>query len=194
MYKVGRKFIVTLAGTAMPEQSTNSARQLSLSDMHWAGCVRSIENALRQVDGVEQAQMNLATRTASVSGNADIETMIRAVQAACYDAQAVRDNDGGGESQAQSEQTHYRRLLRNTVLALALGMPLMVFSMMVPHVDLGWTPLRGLWLAVGLATLAVLTIRRWAFFRGAGKVLRVHSAAMDTLIALGAGTAWLYST
>jgi len=61
-------------------------------------------------------------------------------------------------------------------------------------VDLGWTPLRGLWLAVGLATLAVLTIRRWAFFRGAGKALRAHSAAMDTLIALGAGTVWLYST
>jgi Cu+-exporting ATPase len=83
MYKVGRKFIATLAGTAMPEQSTNSARQLSLSGIHCAGCVRWIENTLRQVDGVEQAQMNLATRTASVSGNADIETMIRAVQAAC---------------------------------------------------------------------------------------------------------------
>jgi Cu+-exporting ATPase len=49
------------------------------------------------------------------------------------------------------------------------------------------------WLAVGVITLAVLAVPGRPFFVGAWKALRHHNANMDTLIALGTGTAWLYS-
>ena len=51
-----------------------------------AGCVRKIETALRAVPGVAQADMNFATRTATVAGSASSAELIAAVQGIGYSA------------------------------------------------------------------------------------------------------------
>ena len=173
--------------------STDQEQQLAITGATCAACVRTIENALRNTAGVNQAQMNFADRTARVSGTADTQSLIDAVEKAGYGASPVDDNDDDG-AREQQEQQHYRRLLRHMWLGLGLGVPLMAWGllggdMMVrPGEASQWV-----WLGIGLLTLAVLATAGRHFFVGAWKAFRNHNANMDTLIALGTGAAWLYS-
>ena len=158
-----------------------------------AGCVRSIETALRAVPGVHRADMNLADRTASIEGEADSATLIEAVRTAGYDATLPSGDDDDSERDAV-ERAHYRKLLLNMWLALGVGAPLMLRGlfgggmMVMPGSMSQW-----IWGAIGLATLAVLVGPGGHFFRGAWQAFIHHHATMDTLIAVGTGAAWLYS-
>ncbi|VAX08035.1 Lead, cadmium, zinc and mercury transporting ATPase; Copper-translocating P-type ATPase [hydrothermal vent metagenome] len=172
--------------------ANNKTIRLSISGMGCAGCVSTIEKALAAVPGVNKASVNFAERTAAVTASADTETLIQAVKDAGYDASELRDAEDEAEKEA-SEMAHYRGLLRKAMVAGAVGAPLFLFGM------LGWLP--GLattigqwfWLLVGFATLFVLYYSGRHFFIGAWKSFLAHNANMDTLIALGTGSAWLYS-
>jgi Cu+-exporting ATPase len=158
-----------------------------------AGCVRTIETALRAVPGVHAATMNLADRTALIEGEVDSAALISAVRNAGYDAALPASNDDDSERDA-IELSHYKKLLRNMTFALVVGAPLMLWglfggSMMVmPGSISQW-----IWGAIGLLTLAALIIPGGHFFRGAVQAFIHHHATMDTLIAVGTGSAWLYS-
>ena len=173
--------------------SRDHEQQLAITGATCAACVRTIENALRHTPGVTRAQMNFADRTARVSGTADTQSLIDAVERAGYGASPVDDNDEDG-AREQQEQQHYRQLLRHMWLGLGLGVPLMAWGllggdMMVrPGQTSQWA-----WLGIGLMTLAVLATAGRHFFVGAWKAFRNHNANMDTLIALGTGAAWVYS-
>ncbi len=173
--------------------SRDHEQQLAITGATCAACVRTIENALRHTPGVTRAQMNFADRTARVSGTADTQSLIDAVERAGYGASPVNDNDEDG-AREQQEQQHYRQLLRHMWLGLGLGVPLMAWGllggdMMVrPGQTSQWA-----WLGIGLMTLAVLATAGRHFFVGAWKAFRNHNANMDTLIALGTGAAWVYS-
>ncbi len=81
--------------------------------------------------------------------------------------------------------------MRGAAWSLALAVPLMA-SMFVFHpqpIGAG----RLYWLVVGVLTLAVMVFPGRHFFLNAWKNLRHRQANMDTLIAMGTGTAWLYS-
>ncbi|MDF1630813.1 MAG: heavy metal translocating P-type ATPase [Alcanivoracaceae bacterium] len=168
--------------------------RLAITGATCASCVRSIETALSSVPGVEQASMNLADHSAYVQGAAKPEQLIAAIEAVGYGASVAADDDSLEQERERSEQKLYRRLIRDTWLALGLGAPLMAWmlfggSMMV-HAG-GISQL--VWLLVGLLTLAVLLVAGGHFFVGAWKAAVHHNANMDTLIAIGTGTAWLYS-
>jgi len=160
--------------------------------MSCAGCVAAVENALRNAPGVTTANVNFAERTAQVSGDTPLATLIQAVRDAGYDASELRDAAAEAERDA-AEQAHYRRLIRNTVVAGALAAPLMIAEMA------GWLPVlatsRGqvFWIGIGLLTLAAMMYSGGHFFTGAWKQFRHHNANMDTLITLGTGAAWFYS-
>ncbi len=166
--------------------------RLSVSGMSCAGCVATVENALKNVPGVTEATVNFAEHTATVSGTADPQVLIAAVRAASYDAAVLRGLDDESEKEA-AEMAHYRRLLRKFIVAAVIGAPLMAAEWLgfLPHVDApGTLPF---WLAVAAASLFVLVYAAGHMFVGAWKSLRAHNANMDTLIALGTGTAWVYS-
>ncbi|MHB8348260.1 MAG: heavy metal translocating P-type ATPase [Acidiferrobacterales bacterium] len=171
---------------------TATSLRLSIGGMGCAGCVATVENALRSVPGVADAAVNFAEHTASVTGNAPVETLIAAVTQAGYEAAELR----GAEDEAQkeaAEMVHYRRLLRKTIVASVVGLPLMLGG------PLGWLPMlttpagQVFWLLIGGATLFVLVYSGGHFFRGAWKAFWTHNANMDTLVALGTGAAWVYS-
>jgi Cu+-exporting ATPase len=160
--------------------------------MSCAGCVAAVENALRNAPGVTTANVNFAERTAQVSGDALLPTLIEAVRAAGYDAAELKDAAAEAERDA-AEHAHYQRLIRNAIAAGALAAPLMIAGMA------GWLPTlatstgQGFWISAGLLTLAVMIYSGGRFFTGAWRQFRHHNANMDTLIALGTGAAWLYS-
>jgi Cu+-exporting ATPase len=173
--------------------SPSHDHRLAIAGMSCAGCVAAVETALRGVPGVAEAQVSFADRTAKVTGGAPAARLIQAVRAAGYDAAELRDEAGAEAERDAAEQAHYRRLVRNTILAGALAAPLMIAEMA------GWLPAlatpagRGFWIATGLLTLAVMIYSGGHFFTGAWRQFRRHNANMDTLIALGTGSAWCYS-
>jgi len=71
--------------------------------------------------------------------------------------------------------------------------PLMIYGLTIGEMTVNTTGERIGWFAVGLATLGVMYFSGKHFYIGAWNSLKNHSANMDTLIALGTGTAWIYS-
>ncbi len=97
-------------------------------------------------------------------------------------------------------QLEYRQLMRKWWYAAAIGLPTMILSYpwLIPGLrdvfTRGSAQLWGLWAVMGLASLSVLLYSGNQFFTGAWEALRHRSANMHTLIAIGTGTAWAYST
>ena len=161
---------------------------LSVNGMSCAGCVRSVEAALNEVPGVKVASVNFAGQTASVTGNTLASALIRAVSDAGYDASLLRDNSI--ESQENEAANLMRKSLFRSSLALTGGFLLMasMWFGLLPSFNVTIA-----WLAIGIATLACMLIAGGHFFRGALNAARHFSTTMDTLIALGTGSAWIYS-
>ncbi|HEX9626510.1 MAG TPA: heavy metal translocating P-type ATPase [Acidiferrobacterales bacterium] len=166
--------------------------RLSIGGMSCAGCVATVENALKNVPGVAEAAVNFAEHTATVHGQVPASALIQAVADAGYQAAELRGREAEADKEA-AEQAHYRRLKRKTLVAALVAAPLFVGEMLMLFPPLS-TPAGRWWgLAAGIATLVVLVYAGGHFFRGAWKSFLAHSANMDTLIALGTGTAWVYS-
>nr|WP_284379364.1 heavy metal translocating P-type ATPase [Litoribrevibacter albus] len=157
-------------------------------------CVGKIEGALKQVPGVQSANMNFADRTVLVEGAVSPDQLIQAVQKAGYQAKASANNGVDTlEEKEEEDFKYYKRLLRDMAIALSLGIPLMAYGLITGEMSVNTPTERVVWLIVGLLTLSVMIFSGKHFYTGAWKSFKNHSANMDTLIALGTGTAWLYS-
>ncbi|MFC6673772.1 heavy metal translocating P-type ATPase [Marinobacterium aestuariivivens] len=166
---------------------------LAVTGASCASCVRSIEKALSGVEGVESATFNLAEREAIVNGRVDARSLIQAVEAAGYGASEITDEEQASDEKEKAEEAYYRKLLKEMAIALALGVPLMAYGVLGGEMNVVTTGERLFWLLIGLVTLGVMVFAGSHFYTGAWKSFKAHSANMDTLIALGTGTAWLYS-
>ncbi|WP_426767573.1 copper-exporting P-type ATPase CopA [Erwinia aphidicola] len=165
---------------------------LLIDGMSCASCVSRVQHALQEVDGVSQARVNLAERSALVLGSAQPQSLIDAVTRAGYGAEIIEDDVKRREKQQQSAQAAMQRFRWQAALALALGIPLMLWGMVGDNMMLSATNRSG-WLMVGVVTLLVMAIAGGHFYRSAWKSLRNRTATMDTLVALGTAAAWLYS-
>jgi len=167
--------------------------RLSIAGMTCAGCVATVEQALRNVPGVSEATVNFAEHTATVRGDVEPARLVEAVRAANYDAAVLHGEEDLAGKEA-IELAHYRRLMRKFIVAALIGAPLMALDPLglMPPLDTRTGML--FWAGVAAASLFVLVYAGGHFFVGAWKSLRVHNANMDTLIALGTGTAWVYSS
>lgn len=101
---------------------------------------------------------------------------------------------------AAESDREYGRLMRKWWFAASVGAPTMVFSYpwLIPGLR-DWFPrgsgeLRTLWAVMGAFALAVLAYSGSQFFVGAYQAIRQRQANMHTLIAVGTGVAWVYST
>ena len=182
-------------GVKTEDVRSRSIEELIIEGAGCASCVGKIESALKSVSGVENAEMNFAQRTVSVTGTANPSALVKAVERAGYSAK-VATSESDGDALAEKEQAdwaYYKRLMREMTVALSLGVPLMIYSLFVGEMTVTTATERVTWLVVGILTLGVLYFSGKHFFVGAWQSLKNHSANMDTLIALGTGTAWLYS-
>ncbi|MBU2953050.1 heavy metal translocating P-type ATPase [Marinobacter sp. F3R08] len=175
-----------------PESSGNGQVHLAVTGATCASCVNTIEKALMSVAGISHAHMNLADNTATASGNADPEALVNAVESAGYGASVIEDEDEADDRKQEEDRKQYRTLLLKMAVSLGLGLGLMVWgmgfgTMMVTDAN------QGTWLGLGVLTLVVMAATGGHFYTGAWKAFRHHNANMDTLIALGTATAWLYS-
>lgn len=165
---------------------------LAVTGATCASCVSTIEKALTSVTGITGAHMNLADNTATATGHADPQALIRAVESSGYGASQIEDPDAADDRKQEEDRKQYKTLLVKMAVSLGLGLGLMIWgmgfgTMMVTSEN------QLIWLTLGVVTLGVMTVTGGHFFSGAWKAFRHHNANMDTLIALGTGTAWVYS-
>jgi len=171
----------------------SEAIRLSISGMSCAGCVASAEDALKGVSGVTVANVNFAEHTAIVEGKVTAQALINAIRSVGYNAAELTGVNDDSEKEA-AEMKHYRKLLKMSAFAGIVGIPQLVlgFNGALPGFDdIGG---RLIWLVISVLTLIVLFYAGGHFFSGAWKAAKNHNANMDTLISLGTGTAWIYSS
>ncbi len=166
--------------------------QLSIGGMSCAGCVASVERILQAVPGVDSAAVNFVEHTAEVSGSVSAQVLIDAVVAGGYEAAELKGTTDEAQEKEAAEFAHYRSLLKKALVAGVVAAPLMAMMLF------GAMPMlegdgRIFWALVSMVSLFVMVYSGGRFFTGAWKAFKAHNANMDTLIALGTGTAWLFS-
>ena len=168
--------------------------------MHCSACSARVEKAVRAVPGVSSCAVSLLTNEMSVAGSADDAAIIVAVEAAGYGA-APADSRHSSPVTRHSEAEPERSALRPRLAAsIALLAVLMYITM--GHMMLNWPLPR--WftqpepnhVAMGIAQLllagSILILNGHFFTKGFGGLLR-GAPNMDSLVALGSGTAYAWS-
>lgn len=184
------------ATPSVPEPDETAAAgsattRLAISGMTCASCVKTVQQALERTANVDSAAVNFGTHTAEITGSAEESTLISAVQDVGYDAEPIVDMREAENTRADKEAREYKKRLKGSVYSLVLAVPLMA-SMFFFHPE----PIgagRLYWLVIGALTLAVMAFPGRHFFTSAWKSGKHHQANMDTLVAMGTGTAWAYS-
>lgn len=179
--------------------------RLHVAGLYCAECVARVEDSLKAIPGVFDAVMNAVSNEVRVDylpSISDLSLLSQAVEnAGPYRVErAVEATAPEMDKEAQTMEREYRSLMRKWWFAAAIGLPTMILSYPWMFPILGdWFP-RGstgllyIWYAMGVASLAVLVYSGNQFFIGAWEGLKHRSANMHTLIAIGTGVAWLYST
>ncbi len=166
--------------------------RLSILGMRCAGCVSAVEGALNAVQGVEQVEVNFADHSALVKGTAETELLKNAIKSAGFDAAIMEGIEDPSEQEAQ-ELARYKSLLKKAAVAGIFGLFLMATEHTGLMPELG-TPFGDrYWVVIALITLAIMAYSGKHFYSGAYQMLRLRQSNMDTLIALGTGSAWIYS-
>ena len=174
---------------------TESTKELIIEGAGCASCVSKIETALNNTPGLEDAQMNFALRMVSITGDVNAKVLINAIESIGYNAKSVNESSDNEllDEKEIADQKYYNSLIKQMWIALGLGIPLMVYGLAGGAMTVDTSLERTVWLFIGILCAAIMYFSGKHFYLGAWKSLVNHSANMDTLIALGTGTAWLYS-
>ncbi len=177
--------------------------QYNVTGMSCAACSARVEKAVGKVPGVTACSVSLLTNSMGVEGSAPAEEIIAAVEGAGYGASrkgAEKASSSVGptnpeEALADHETPLLKKRLWSSLIFLVV---LMYFSM--GHMMWNWPVprfLHGNHIAMGLIqlllTVAVMVINQ-KFFISGFKSLWHRAPNMDTLVALGASAAFVYST
>jgi len=174
--------------------------ELAIEGMTCASCVGRVEAALRKVEGVQDAVVNLATERATIRGVADVSTLLAVVAAAGYDARPIEAaTDPGTEEVAAKRDAERVELKRDFFLALALAFPVFVLEMgshMVPgmHELIERTiGMQANWYVQFVLTTLVLLIPGRRFYQKGIPALLRMAPDMNSLVAVGTLAAYGYS-
>lgn len=167
--------------------------QFSIAGMTCAGCVNTVQKALLYSDDVISAEVNFANHTAQVVTKGSSDALIKAVEDSGYQASLILDAEKSEEERGERELAEYHHKCKSSALGLGLGIPLMLYGLLGGNMMVSSLSDRLVWFVVGVGTLLVMVSAGKHYFRGAWKAFTSHQANMDLLIALGTGSAWLYS-
>ncbi len=173
--------------------------KIGIENLRCASCVKFIEDELKSRQGVLSATVNIATQEATVDYLPQSTTMSQlnaAIEAWGYKPRPAT-SDAPLDKQEEAHAREYRRLMKMFWFAAIVSVPVLLFAypQFVPLIrDLSMDAIRWAWILSAVATLPVLFYSGYDFFTGAWAAFKHRSANMNTLIALGTGAAWLYST
>lgn len=173
--------------------------QYNVTGMSCAACSARVEKAVSSIDGVSSCSVNLLTNSMGVEGTATSKEIIEAVEKAGYGASLKTKNKKvKSNSDDELKDTQTPKLVKRLVASLLFLAPLMYISM--GHMMWGWklpSFMENNHIAMGLAQMLfaiIIMVINQKFFISGFKGLIHKSPNMDTLVALGSGASFVYST
>ena len=178
--------------------------QYIVTGMSCAACSSRVEKAVSKVPGVTSCSVSLLTNSMGVEGTASEQEIIKAVADAGYGAS--KKGEGAAKTQSSSASAGEDMLKDRTTPALkkrliaSLGFLIVLMYFSMGHMMWGW-PVPGfmkdnhvmMGLLQMLLTITVMVINQ-KFFISGFKGLIHRAPNMDTLVALGSGASFVYST
>ena len=173
--------------------------------MSCAACSARVEKAVSEVPGVTSCSVSLLTNSMGVEGSASPADIIAAVEEAGYGA-AQKGKEPGGTTAAGSaaaaedslKDTETPKMKKRLIASLCFLIPLMYFSM--GHMMWNWPVpsfMEGNHVAIGILQLlltGIVMVINQKFFISGFRGLIHRAPNMDTLVALGAGASFVWST
>ena len=178
-------------------------KQYTVTGMSCAACSSRVEKAVSKVPGVTACSVSLLTNSMGVEGDVPPETVIHAVEDAGYGA-SLKGQGTAAQAQSASEvedalKDRETPVLKHRLIA-SLGFLAVLMYMSMGHMMWGW-PLPhfmdGNHVAMGLLQLllaGIIMVINQKFFISGFKGLLHRAPNMDTLVALGSGASFIYST
>ena len=175
---------------------SSSVQTLNITGMHCASCALLIKKSVAKVPGVTEANVNYANEKAHIVFDPNltaVDKLIDAVKAAGYSATPFKEGEASHEHEKRASEMNY--WFHKFISGLILSLPLILFmaydftdklplkTIIMPYAGL---------VSLLLALPALLYVGS-NFFAGFWSALKVRTFSMDSLIAIGTGTAFLYS-
>jgi len=195
----------------------NKTTDISIGGMHCASCANIISRTLMKVDGVNEADVNYSTETATITYDSDkvgLEVLADSIKSKGYDPilldlpseDPYKENKESSnltskkpkdihEIKAQREKKEIDKLTKLFKLSLLFSVPAFVVGMFLMQDGLfyiGYEMPMAMVLLFALVT-PVQFVVGWQFYQGTWVALKNRSANMDSLIAIGTSASYLYS-
>lgn len=177
----------------------DAATELSIDGMTCASCVSRVEKALKAVPGVKEANVNLATERATITGTANVAVLIAAIDKAGYDAKEIQTAIPDQTEHLEKKDQERAELKRDLILATIFALPVFILEMgshLIPgmhHLIAQTIGIQNSWyLQFILTTLVLLIPGRRFYIHGLPALLRL-APDMNSLVAVGTLAAYLFS-
>ncbi|QQS37681.1 MAG: cadmium-translocating P-type ATPase [Ignavibacteriales bacterium] len=166
--------------------------------MTCASCVSRVEKSIKKIEGIENVNVNLATEKATFT-IADIPGSIEKIRSAVEDAgyKLIIAEVDNIEPDEQPQNIYLKNLKRDLIVSVSLAIPVMIISMLSMF---SWfrhfnplTEMQTSYILFFLSTIIMFGPGK-RFFVLAFKIIKHFSSDMNTLVAIGTGTAYLYSS
>ncbi len=180
-----------------PAKANATMRVFHLRGMHCSSCAALIERAVKELPNVEQANVNFAAEKASVLADVTFvsdEQIIQAIKKAGYSAARAQEKDRAGEQKRRLVEIH--TAFMKFLISGFLSLPMLYFMVLDFFPTLPFTAeiLPYVGIISFVLTMPVQFVMGWGFYRGMFSSLKMRTFNMDSLIAIGTTTAFVYST
>lgn len=188
------KAAVEKAGYSLQPQAITT--HMHVEGMTCASCSAAVERVTRKLDGVEESEVNLATEELTIKYNPELVSeanILSAIEKAGYQAIPEAKKEDQASRKEQEEESMRRRFLISAIFAVPLLYLSMGFMLGLPLPDAlspDQNPLRYA-LVQFLLTLPIVISGTKYFTKGFYTLFK-GNPNMDTLVALGTGSAFLY--
>ncbi len=177
---------------------------LPVEGMTCASCAARVEKSLRKIEGIENVSVNLATEKVTIESKSDIDLSVaaKAVEKYGYKLRTEQVLDGTSSAADNVEEIslqdeHYSELKKSFRFALIFTLPVFLISMLR-----GFEFFREFWTfsddytnkILLILTTPVIFISGKRFYSSFWTNIKHFSVNMDSLVAIGTGAAFIYST
>ncbi|MBV6512241.1 MAG: Copper-transporting P-type ATPase [Ignavibacteriaceae bacterium] len=183
------------------EIKTPTTLSFPVEGMTCASCVARVEKVIKKLDGVESVSVNLATEKVTLKADTSLvspEKIAEAVEGAGYKLLLPEPEGSSAENSGNTpaENSHLKKTAREFYISAAISLPVMLLSMgmmiegVQEYIPLGFEQMNMIFL---LLTTYVILVPGSRFLTAAVKAARHLTADMNTLVAVGTWSAYIYS-
>ena len=170
--------------------------RVGIEGMTCASCVNRVEKAIKTVPGVLNASVNLGTEEATIRYITHItsaQDIAKAIGSSGYKA-IIADEEELEDVERSLREKKYKILLIKLFFAAAFTVPILILSFSDIFTFVHYIPEQVRWLLLFFLTFPVILYPGAQFYKGAWSALKNKAADMNTLIAIGTGSAFIYSS